>query len=80
MKHFTCSSALQGDGFEEESYDDKVGKQSCEPNYLAGGVQALHDDQVDGEPGQDQGPQQLPLDTPGVLDAVSDTENTTTGT
>ena len=47
MKHFTFnfltgSGSLQGDGFEEESYDDEVGKECCEPNYLARGVEALH--------------------------------------
>ena len=47
MKHFTFniltgSGSLQGDGFEEESYDDEVGKECCEPNYLAGGVEALN--------------------------------------
>ena len=47
MKHFTFniltgSGSLQGDGFEEESYDDEVGEECCEPNYLAGGVEALH--------------------------------------
>ena len=47
MKHFTFNiltgfGSLQGDGFEEESYDDEVGKECCEPNYLAGGVEALN--------------------------------------
>ena len=79
-KQSTCSSTLEGDGFEEESYNDEVGKESCEPNNLAGGVESLHDDQVDSQPGQDQGTQQLPLNTPGVLDALSDTENTPTET
>ena len=40
-KHSTCSSPLQSDGFEEESYDDEVRKQSGEPDYLARGVQSL---------------------------------------
>ena len=31
---FTCSSPFQCDGFEEQSYDDEVRKQSREPNYL----------------------------------------------
>ena len=41
-------------------------------------MQALHDDEVDGEPGQDQGAQQFPLNAPRVLDARSDAEDTTT--
>ena len=74
----TCSSTLQSDGFEEESDDDEVGKESCEPDDLARGVQSLHDDEVDCQPSQDQRPQQLPLNSPGMLDARSDAENTTT--
>ena len=74
----TCSSTLQSDGFEEESDDDEVGKESGEPDDLARGVESLHDDEVDCQPSQDQGPQQLPLNSPGMLDAGSDAENTTT--
>ena len=38
---------------------------------------SLHDDEVDSEPGQDQRTQQFPLNSPGVLDPVRDTQNTT---
>ena len=43
--------------------------------HLPGGVQPLHDDEVDHQPGHDQGAQQLPLHPPEVTDPSGDTQN-----
>ena len=74
-----CPSTLQGDGFEEESYDDEVGEQSREPDYLARGVESLVDDEIDDQPGQYEGAQELPLDPSRVLDPLRYTQNSPTG-
>ena len=43
--------------------------------HLAGGVEPLHDDEVDHEPGHDEGGQQLPLHPAQVRDALSDPQH-----
>ena len=43
--------------------------------HLPGGVQPLHDDEVDHQPGHDQGAQQLPLHPPEVTDPGGDPQH-----
>ena len=45
------------------------------PRHLAGRVEPLHDDEVDHEPGHDEGGQQLPLHPAQVRDAVGDAQH-----
>ena len=51
----------QGEGTTEEDEHDKVGEEGGEPDDLAGGVEALGDDEVDDDPGDDEAASQLPL-------------------
>ena len=46
---------------EEQCDHDKVGEEGGEPDDLAGGVEALGDDEVDDDPGDDEAASQLPL-------------------
>ena len=43
--------------------------------HLAASVEPLHDDEVDHEPGHDEGGQQLPLHPAQVRDALSDPQH-----
>ena len=45
----------------EQDEHDKVGEEGGEPDDLAGGVEALGDDEVDDDPGNDEAAGELPL-------------------
>ena len=46
--------ALQSDASEEEDGEDDVGEESCEVDDLAGAGDALHEDEIDEDPGGDE--------------------------
>ena len=48
------SGSLQGDPSEEEDGEDHVGEEGGEVDDLAGAGDALHEDEIDEDPGGDQ--------------------------
>ena len=50
----TGRGALESDAPEEEDGEDDVGEESCEVDDLAGAGDALHEDEIDEDPGGDQ--------------------------
>ena len=50
----TGRRSLQSDSSEEEDGEDDVGEESCEVDDLAGAGDALHEDEIDEDPGGDQ--------------------------
>ena len=47
----TGRRSLQSDSSEEEDGEDDVGEESCEVDDLAGAGDALHEDEIDEDPG-----------------------------
>ena len=56
-----CSETWQCEGASKQDEHDKVGEEGGEPDDLARGVEALGDDEVDDDPGDDEAASQLPL-------------------
>ena len=50
----TGRCSLQSDSSKEEDGEDDVGEESCEVDDLAGAGDALHEDEIDEDPGGDQ--------------------------
>ena len=50
----TCRGALESDPSEEEDGEDHVGEEGGEVDDLAGACDALHEDEIDEDPGGDQ--------------------------
>ena len=50
----TCRGALESDPSEEEDGEDQVREEGGEVDDLAGAGDALHEDEIDEDPGGDQ--------------------------
>ena len=59
--------ALQSDASEEEDGEDDVGEESCEVDDLAGAGDALHEDEIDEDPGRDQAEDAPVLQTSDII-------------